>query len=210
MADSNLTDRAPHDAAEALLPWYVTGQLDAADRTLVEAHLSRCDECRDQLATERRLVQHFRALTPEVEPGWARLKARLEQPVRTFAPPRPSVWAELWSFVSRPAVAGLAIAQLAFVVVAGSMLMSLSKPAYHALGSASVPASANAIIIFRPDAKVEDVQQALSRAGATVVDGPTEANAFVLHVDPARRGAALASLKSDARVQLAEPIDGES
>jgi anti-sigma factor RsiW len=210
MADSDLTDRAPHDAAEGLLPWYVTGQLDAADRTLVEAHLSCCAECRDQLVVERRLVQQFRALTPEIEPGWARLKARIDPPVRHFVPSRPSVWAEFWAIISKPAVAGFAVAQVAFVLVAGSMLMSLSKPAYHALGSANVPASANAIIVFRADTKVEDVQQALGRAGATIVDGPTEANAFVLHVDAARRGAALASLKSDAHVQLAEPLDGQS
>jgi len=32
----------PHDQAEELIPWYATGQLDAADRTLVETHLASC------------------------------------------------------------------------------------------------------------------------------------------------------------------------
>ena len=210
MADSDLSDRAPHDAAEELLPWYVTGQLDPADRTRVEAHLSSCADCREHVAVERRLVQQFRSLTPEVESGWARLKARIERPVQTFAPARPSAFAEFWRMITKPAVVGLAVAQIAFVVIAGSALMSLSKPAYRALGSAKVPASANAIIVFRPGARVEDMQQALSGAGATIVDGPTEADGYVLHVDPRRRDAALASLKSDAHVQLAEPIDGES
>lgn len=209
MAKPDITDRPPHDAAEELLPWYVTGQLDPTDRARVEAHLSSCAECREQLGIERRLVQQFRALTPEVEPGWARLKARIEQPVRTFAPARPSVFAEMWSLISRPAVAGLAVAQLAFVVVAGSVLMSLSKPTYHALGSAAVPASANVIVMFRADATVGDVEQSLKRARASIVDGPTEADAYLLHVDPKERGLALASLKSDSLVQLAEPIDGE-
>lgn len=209
MAKPDITHRAPHDAAEELLPWYVTGQLDPADRTRVEAHLSSCAECREQLAVERQLVQQFRTLTPEVEPGWARLKARMQQPVRTFAPARPNILAEFWSLISRPAVAGLAFAQLAFVVVAGSVLMSLSKPAYHALGSAAVPASANLIVMFRADATVGDVEQSLKRAHASIVDGPTDADAYLLHVNPKERGHALASLKSDALVQLAEPIDGE-
>jgi anti-sigma factor RsiW len=209
MADLDTTNRAPHDAAEELLPWYVTGQLDPADRTRVEAHLSSCAECREQLAVERRLVQQFRALTPEVEPGWVRLKARIEQPVRTSVPAQPTVFAELWRLISRPAVAGLALAQLAFVVVAGSVLMSLSKPAYHALGSAAVPASANVIVMFRSNATVGDVEQSLRRAGASIVDGPTQADAYLLHVDQRNREAAIASLKSDAHVQLAEAIDGE-
>jgi anti-sigma factor RsiW len=46
----------PHDQAEELLPWYVTGQLDADDRALVEQHLSSCPHCRRQLAVERRMV----------------------------------------------------------------------------------------------------------------------------------------------------------
>jgi anti-sigma factor RsiW len=211
MADSHFTERGPHDEAEELLPWYATGQLDAADRTRVEAHLSSCAECREQVVLERQFVQQFRAMTPEVESGWARLRARIEKPARPqFVARRHSPLADFWAVVTRPAVAGLAVAQLAFVVVAGSVLMSLSKPAYHALGSAKVPASANAIVMFRADATVQDVQQALGRAGASIVDGPTEADAYVLHVDARRRGAALASLKSDAHVQLAEPIDGES
>jgi len=32
----------PHDEAEELLPWYVTGKLDAADRERVEKHLTEC------------------------------------------------------------------------------------------------------------------------------------------------------------------------
>ena len=30
----------PHSNAEALLPWYVSGQLDAAERAELEAHLA--------------------------------------------------------------------------------------------------------------------------------------------------------------------------
>jgi anti-sigma factor RsiW len=210
MTNTKSPERAPHDEAEELLPWYATGQLEADDRIRVEAHLSACAECREQLALERRLVKEFRAITPEIESGWARLRLRLAtpQPV-VFQPTRPSALAEFWSLVTRPAVAGLALAQVAFLLVAGGVLISLSQPTYHALGSAPVPASANLIVMFRADTTVGDVQQSLRRAGASIVDGPTEADAYLLHVDPRQRQTALASLKSDGDVQLAEPIDGE-
>jgi anti-sigma factor RsiW len=218
MNDPHIADRPPHDEAEELLPWYATGQLDAADRARVDAHLSTCAYCRQQLALERRLIDEFQAMTPEVESGWARLKSRIAGPVATRVaaraipayprPPRQNVFAEFWGILSRPAVAGLAFAQLAFVVVAGSMLVSLSQPKYRTLGSAPAPASANVIVMFRANATVEEVRNALDSAGASIVQGPTPADAYLLHVAPQQRQSALAKLHSDDKVKMAEPIDG--
>ncbi len=67
MADPNHSDRPPHDEAEELLPWYATGQLDAADRARVERHLYSCAACRKQVGVERQLIDEFQAMTPEVE-----------------------------------------------------------------------------------------------------------------------------------------------
>ena len=211
MSDPNLTDRPPHDEAEELLPWYATGQLDAADRKRVDSHLSSCASCRRQLALERQWIDEFQAITPEVESGWTRLKARIDSPspvaVRS-QPRRAGALAEFWALLSRPAIAGLAVAQLAFVVLAGSVLLSLSRPAYHALGSAPPSAGGNVIVMFRADTTVEEVQGVLKAAHASIVDGPTSADAYLLHVAPQQRQTALARLKADDNVQLAEPIDG--
>jgi anti-sigma factor RsiW len=207
MAGPNLTERTPHDEAEKLLPWYANGQLDEADRARVDAHLSSCAYCRQQLAMERRLIDEFREMLPEVESGWARLRARIDAPA-PVRPRRPRALAEFWAFLSRPAVIGFAAAQLAFVIVAGATLVSLSRPDYHALGSAPAPAAANVIIIFRADATEGDVRDVLKAAGASIVGGPTAANAYLLHVAPGQRQPALAKLQSDDNVQMAEPIDG--
>ena len=204
MADPQLSS---HDDAEELLPWYATGQLEAADRARVERHLLSCGDCREQLVVERRFVDEFQAMTPEVESGWARLRGRIAGPVVRPARAR-QPFAEFWALLTRPAVATLAIAQLAFVVIAAGTLLSLSRPAYHVLGSAPVPADANVIIIFRADATEGEIRQALGGAGASIVGGPTSADAYLLHVAPNVRQASLAKLQADGNVQLAQPIDG--
>jgi anti-sigma factor RsiW len=209
MADPHLSDRPPHDEAEELLPWYVTGQLDPADRARVEKHLYSCASCRQQLGIERRLIDEFQSMTPEVDSGWARLKARIEptRPRQTPPAPRPSFLADLRALIARPAVAALAAAQLA-VLAFGGWIVTLSQPAYHVLGSAPAPASANMIVMFRADATEEDVRDALKAAGASIVGGPTSADAYLLHVDPRRRQMALNRLQANDYVQLAEPVDG--
>jgi hypothetical protein len=153
------------------------------------------------------MVREFRAITPEVESGWSRLRARIRGPV-IVARRRPNAIEQFWGLLSRPAVAGLAAAQLAFVIIAGGTLVSLSRPAYHTLGSAPAPASANVIVTFNPEAKVGDVDETLRSAGASIVDGPTDAHAYLLHVEPAGRQAALSRLRALSEVQLAQPIDG--
>ena len=197
----------PHDRAEELLPWYATGQLDAADRARVERHLLSCGDCREQLSVERRLIDEFQAMAPEVESGWARLRGRIDTPVQVARAPK-QPFAELWAFLTRPAVAAIAVAQLAFVVIAGGALLSLSRPAYHVLASAPVPADANVIVIFDTDTTEGEMRGALGAAGASIVGGPTSADAYLLHVAPAGRQNSLARLQADANVQLAQPIDG--
>ena len=205
--DPILSTSAAHDPAEELLPWYATGQLDETDRARVEEHLYACGACRKQLAVERRLMSEFRSTSLEAESGWARLKARINPP--RWAPPAKSpIFAELWGILSRPAVATLAAAQLALVVVGGGALYSLTRPDYHVLGSTPAPAAANAIVMFGGATREADVQAALNAAGASIVGGPTDAGAYLLHIDPAKRSSALAKLQANRGVQLAQPIDG--
>jgi anti-sigma factor RsiW len=207
MAHPKLPSGGPHDEAEGLLPWYANGQLDAPDRARVERHLLACADCRQQLVVERRLIGEFQAMTPEAESGWARLRRQIEPPAPARVPARRPL-AELWGILTRPAVATLAFAQLAFVVIAGGTLLSLSRPAYHVLGSAPVPAAANMIVIFHADTTEGEIRQALGGAGASIVGGPTSADAYLLHVSPVERQNSVAKLQADGNVQLAQPIDG--
>lgn len=212
MPSPDPTDLQPHDEAEELLPWYATGRLDPADRLRVERHLEACAECREQLAFERALAQEFQSFEPQVESRWSSLKGRIEAQSAGRAPAAPRRdWAgELWAFVTRPAVAAFAAAEVAFVAFASTLLIWLGQPAYHALGSAPPPPTANVLVMFRADATAQDVRDVLGKADASIVGGPTPAGAFLLHVAAAKRPAAIATLRSDDTVQLAEQIDGDS
>ena len=204
-----IIEQDPHRDTEELLPWYVTGQLDQQEREAVERHLAGCARCEKQLRLERRLADEFRATTPDVELGWQRLRSRLEPP-----PPRRNRAATLarraWRAASRPVVATALAAQLALVVIAGGLALYFSQPQqYHVLGSAPVPATANLIVVFKPDVREQQLRRLLDASDASFVGGPTDADAYLLHVAPASRPEALARLRARPEIVMAEPIDGE-
>jgi len=195
-----------HEEADALLPWYATGEIEPRDRAIVESHLATCGECREQLALERRLVDEFQAHSPEVDSGWARLRRRIESPSRRPARAG-AVFQEIWQLLTRPAIAALATAEIALVAI-GAAVVSFGQPAYQALGSAPAPASANALVMFQPNATEQQIAAALRAHGASIVGGPTPTDAYMVRVPGARREAALSTLRSERIVTLAQPIDG--
>lgn len=205
MPDPIRTDDQPHDEAEALLPWYATGQLDPAERATVERHLSSCGRCQRQLADEHRLIDEFQKLAPEVDSGWSKLRARIE-PRPAWRPAR--ALADGWRIARRPGVAMLAAAQFAFLLLAAGLLVSLSRPSYHALGSAPAPAAANIIVIFAPDTRESHMRSLLESSGASLAGGPTAADAYLLYVPASAQASALAKLRADREVRMAQPIGG--
>ncbi len=201
-----------HLTAQMLLPWYATGRLDADERALVEAHLGRCPQCQAELALERRLDTEVAELPMDVDQAWAALRPRLG---RRRAPrgisgawragldaargalARPAPWLG-WAFAAQTA---------ALLIVAVLAVQPLRPARYHALGAAPPPASGNVIVTFRPETSEQDLRNTLNDNHARLVDGPTAADAYVLHVPAAERAAALAKLRKQAEIVLAEPID---
>ena len=195
-----------HADVEELLPWYATGQLNDVDRTRVDEHVASCVACQRQLHFDHRMISEFQALEPQVDSGWNRIRGRIQGETNPSWRPQRSLGGA-WHLLRRPSVATLAAAQLVFVVIAGGIFLSLSRPDYHALGSATQPPAGNVIVIFRADATQKDIVDALRASGASLVGGPTSADAYLLRVPPQRRDAALAALQADQDVQMAQPID---
>jgi anti-sigma factor RsiW len=213
MADLHSADDQPHDDAEALLPWYATGQLEPRDRALVEDHLQSCVQCQQQLFLERRLIDEYGTLVPQVENGWSRLRATLDLGTKPKRPPLFQPLGDFWRSLTRPPVMGLVAAQAVFVLVGAGLLMSLERPQpaqYHALGSTPAPATADVIVMFQPSTTEQQMRSALQDSGASLVGGPTVADAYLLHVDQGQRPAALAKLRRDRQITMAQPIDGST
>jgi hypothetical protein len=78
------------------------------------------------------------------------------------------------------------------------------------LGSPPPTAAANIVVIFRADATEADIRDALRTSGASIIGGPTAADAYLLRVAANQRPLALNKLRSDDDVQMAEPIDETS
>jgi anti-sigma factor RsiW len=207
--NQEMQESDPHWQFEELLPWYVTGQLEEAEREQVERHLATCSECEKQVRAERRLVEEYRSWTPNVEQGWERLQAKL-QPPPARRDRKASLASRAWRSVSRPAVAAAIAAQLAIVVLAGGVVSYVTQPpAYRALGSAPVPAAANAVVIFKPETREAQLRALLSGSDATLVGGPTDADAYLLHLPQDSRAQALTKLRARPEIVMAEPIDGQ-
>jgi anti-sigma factor RsiW len=199
-----------HSETQELLPWYVNGSLDAVERAKVEAHIADCPECRAEVALERRLQGAVAELPVEAEQGWAAMRARMAVAEVRPAPPL-SARASVRRALGRPAtlrwvVAAQAVAAVLVVGVSFGTRQAL-VPQYRTLSAAPVSAAGNVIVMFRPSTSEQRIRGALLASGAHLVDGPTDADAYVLHVPGERRDAALAALRATPDVLLAQPID---
>ncbi len=211
-----------HRDIQLLLPWYLTGKLAASERDRVQAHLEECAGCRAELGAEQRLSREIAGLTPaagapDVESGWRRMSQSLDRQPRVRAPF--ADWIERFGAPRRKDALpqsgaapwlGWAVAlQCCVLLVMGVVLWRAQQPArYHALGAAPASAAANIVVIFKPSTPERDLRAILRASSARLVDGPTVSDAYLLHVAPADRSAALARLRREQEVVLAEPVDG--
>jgi len=205
-------DPEGHARVQALLPWFVTGRLEESERTQVETHLAGCARCRAELALERQL-HAAHAAEPETEEaldsdaaerGLARLRRRIDRSAaRAPSPPARSPRLAWWRWtigVQFAAIAGLAVA----------LVVLIQRPdgaPYRGLGAPSSN-SANAVVMFSPDATEAQMRQALRAADAHLVGGPTTTQAYLLAL-PIADAEALARLRAQPGVTMAESLAAE-
>jgi anti-sigma factor RsiW len=202
-------NRDHHDEAQALLPWYVTGQLETEDLAQVEAHIAACADCQAEVAFERRLRSEVAALPIEADEGWLRLRRRLAVERRHGAWLTPALRRIFRPLSWRTGLVWAVAAQAVLLLALSALLLSsLDRPAaYRTLGEAPAATAGNVIVIFRPDTRERDLRRALLASDARLVGGPTPADAYVVAAPPASRDAALARLRAEPAVVMAEPID---
>ena len=209
-----------HREIKSRLPWYAKGGLDASERAEINAHLSECAECQAELRDEHRLAAEIADLPKseaalDVEHGWNAIRRQIEQESAGHASWPERIAAIFARFKSagetRPRAPwlGWAVAgQFCLLLVMGAALWRTAEPGrYHALGAAPADAAANVVVIFGPETPEKDMREIIRSNDARLVDGPTAADAYLLHVPSAGRAAALTRLRGRAQVVLAEPID---
>jgi hypothetical protein len=205
-----------HREVQGLLPWYLGGRLDAAEHDRVAEHLRVCAECQAEVRFQQRLGEEISQIPLDVERGWALMRQRIAED----AAPRRGSWTPRLRFFGAGGVGALAWrtapawggwVTASVLLVATVVVMKPLSPdgAYHALSAkpAAAAAPGDILVVFKPDAPERDLRAAVEASGAHFVGGPTEADAYVLSVPLDNRARAIAALRAQAAVAMAEPID---
>lgn len=185
---------------EMLLPWFVTGKLDAADRAKVEAAIAREPVLKKQIDIAREeLDVSFAAndaialpRTLSVEAGMkavavgTSLGARqaaggLIERVREFFA-MPTAGALKWATAAAAAII------LLQAVTIGSLLPS--REGYQTASGGGAATGTTAIVKFVDGAKASDIAAELSKLGMTIVDGPKPGGTFVVRLSAQKLSAA--------------------
>jgi anti-sigma factor RsiW len=205
----NLDLQTHRTVQEDLLPWFLSGTLHPADQELVRQHLQTCTQCQADLEWQRRL----RAGAPEPDPAFdvERAYARL---LPQLAPRTPgATLAGWWRRAMDDNSAWLrwtAAAQFAALAVFALLLVRPAPDAapYRTLGAA-VHTEGQLVVMFKPDTSERELRRIVQDSGARLVDGPTVTGAYVLGIAPQQAPLALARLRTETAVTLAQPLAAE-
>ncbi len=206
-------DPAAHKVADVLLPWFVNGTLNEDELAFVGKHVAACASCQREVEWLREL--HAACVAGAQEPSLSNAFQHLRRQLDRPSPPLGAVaWLRgQWARVAAAPRWAMAV-QLAVIVALGAALLGDHDGAagYKTLGAsnAATPVTGSLVAVFDPATTESDLRRILRRIGARVVDGPTQANAYVLDVPSAGRDRALAALRSERAVRLVERLDSGS
>jgi anti-sigma factor RsiW len=208
-----------HREVSALLPWYVNGSIGEQDRQRVDAHLSACADCSNELAQEQHIYRAMTADTAiEYMPAASlkRLQARLDgvgadtaaneaADARSSAAPgrRSMPWPRLMA-------ASVAVMAVALSLLAADRWLRFRGPAaqpnyYTVTTSAPRPQGEVIRAVFSPTITLVELQSILDEAQLRIVSGPTEAGVYSLAAKSSRPvSSSLALLREHAKVRFAE------
>ncbi len=203
-----------HTKAWERIPWLVNGSLQGEPLNELQQHLSTCDECRAELALQRRLRDAIAAQpTVEFAPQasfnslWARIEADTEfqKPIASVIPPRPRRW-HLYGLAAQ----WLLIAGMAWwYIQAGSAdYRTVTSRSFTPVGELAGEFK----VVFDDSTTLAQVKDMLAGTGLTSISGPTPAGVFVLSRDAQHDDldldATLAQLRANPHVRFAERSAG--
>jgi anti-sigma factor RsiW len=211
-----------HAEAWALLPWLANGRLQAADREWVEAHVAECGECRNELASQRKVAT---AMNSDASPAassdeqrsfnklWARIEASESASLPASAASGGSAPASRTSRTVRWLAAAVVIQGFGLALFGFNALRE-NTGGYVTV--AEVPPqrlNAPAVrIVFAPQASVATINTLLTHQGLSIVSGPGTSGNFTaeLSAEAVASGASADSvaavISKDPHVSFAQPV----
>jgi hypothetical protein len=199
-----------HRSAWDLIPWLVNGTVAENDRADLQHHVQNCAACREEIETQRALLQGMRT-RPQVESMphgslqklWQRIDAQqfdgpadaamhdTSATAATSAIPPTSVIHP--ASAQRAARSPRALRWLAAAVVLQAVLLGIlatillrgpqgqTDGAYRTVSTpAAVPGPASVRAVFSPDMTLGELQALLERAHLRIVNGPSPDGVYTL------------------------------
>jgi hypothetical protein len=207
-----------HLALQDLLPWYASGALGEEEADHVQQHLRDCAACREDLAWQRKLLETAGPLPAGLDPerALARLMPQLDPALATASPPAaappraatPPPGQRLRAWLAGAGWRNWALgAQFAALAILATLqfLPRAASPSYQALGRGAA-ATPDLLVVFKPAARLQEVQRILQQHSAQIIGGPTVTGAYMLEVDPSHQSQLLSALRADPAVELAESL----
>lgn len=183
-----------HEEASGLLTWLATGSLDIDERGAVQQHLETCAECRQELAELEALHAMATDIDAEIPEPPSTMKAgmfaRIDAEQRSQqiaaarvaeAAPSPSLLERMTAWLSPGGLRVALVAQFALIAILTVGLLLRNDGGFGTAGGPATAATTGRITIaFQPEATAAEIEQLLTDAGATIVEGPTEQGFYTL------------------------------
>jgi hypothetical protein len=200
-----------HHEAQRLLPWLANGTLEPGESGWLHGHLDHCAECRrglqDLQALHAAILES--GLSPadaaaDADAGWRRVRSRIASPHGDAHATGRGTRASR----RMPRALAWALAAQALLVAALGIAWWASRappPGYHTLGSAPQPAG-DLLVVFDPRISEAQLRRLLDASDARIVDGPTDAGAYVLSVPDGRAERVRDALRAAPGVTMVESL----
>jgi hypothetical protein len=190
MAMSERHDLPEPSEVELLLPWYVTGRLDATDRARVEAFLAAHPEMRDQLALVReerdQSVRDNEALGHPSPQSLDRLMTSLTRDPWSIG----SVRGKITRFFAAPtpggvrwAAAAAALLLLVQAAVIGILILQRTPDTYQTAGGPRSGTGTTLLVAFADEATAPGIAALLSELDAQIIEGPKPGGIYRLRLN---------------------------
>jgi hypothetical protein len=191
---------------EMLLPWYVTGRLDASDRARVAAWVARDAALARQLALiEEERQESIGAAESIAPPRGASAATVMEALPRPGVLERASGWIDALLEMLSPRGLRFAAAAALVLIAAqsvgiGVLLRGAGEPGYEAASGPAGGLTDGSFVLVRlaPSAAVRDLTEALKSRNATIAGGPSADGLYRIRIGPRELPASEQNAQADA------------